>query len=379
VNAPEARERTQLRPTVFGMVVALVLVVAAALRPPVADPSVTGLVWAGLAGAVALGVIWPVINVRMIGVRAVAAPADLVVGQLATVELELTGRASGLSIGATGSGAAVIDVVSPGVIRIPLTIAHRGAYQRIRVDVGSDAPFGVLFANRTRLVDLPRQLLVGPEPVAHPAVPGELPGDLQEPMPSGHGSTGEAVRSVRPYVVGDPSHLVHWPSTARTGSLVVRELEPPSAKGLAIVVDLRPPGAVADPASAAPASSASSSTSAAPDPQAMDLAVETTAGRAAGAAASAMERGARVVLCTVEASGPVVAEVADALGVSRRLALAVSADPPAAPEGWPTLHLRADVHPAPTTGPIRSVGPAEGTVDPVTEPAVGPTAVGNPS
>ena len=233
-----------MRPTVFGMVVALVLVVAAALRPPVADPSVTGLVWAGLAGAVVLGVLWPVINVRMIGVRVVAAPTDLVVGQLATVELELTGRASGLSIGATGSGAAVIDVVSPGVIRIPLTIGHRGAYQRIRVDVGSDAPFGVLFANRTRLVDLPRQLLVGPEPVAHPAVPGELPGDLQDPMPSGHGSTGEAVRSVRPYVVGDPAHLVHWPSTARTGSLVVRELEPPAAKGLAIVVDLRAPGSV---------------------------------------------------------------------------------------------------------------------------------------
>ncbi len=137
-------------------------------------------------------------------------------------------------------------------------------------------------------------------------------------MPSGAGNTGEAVRSVRPYVTGDPAHLVHWPSTARTGALVVRELEPPAARGLAIVVDLSVPDATG--AAAA------------------DVADEAAA-RAAGAAESARARGARVVLCTVEADGPVVAEAPDDVAVQRRLALAVEGSPPAAPEGWPALRI----------------------------------------
>ena len=48
--------RTQLRPTVFGIVVVVLLIAAGLLRPSVADPSVTGLVWAGLLGAVLLAV-----------------------------------------------------------------------------------------------------------------------------------------------------------------------------------------------------------------------------------------------------------------------------------------------------------------------------------
>lgn len=308
------RERTQARPTVFGLVVTVLLVVAAVVRPPVADPSVTGLVLAGLFGALVLGIVWPLVTVRTMGLRVVAAPSDLVVGQLATLELELTGRASGLSIGATGAGAAVVDVVAPGRIRIPLTVSQRGVYRRVRIDVGSDAPFGILWATRARAIELPRQLLVGPGIQAFDAHPGELPGDLQDPLPSGAGSTGEAVRSVRPYVTGDPAHLVHWPSTARTGALVVRELEPPAARGLAIVVDLS-----VDDASLA----------------------DEAAARAAGAAESARAHGARVVLCTVEADGPVVAEAPDDVAVQRRLALAVEGSPPAAPEGWPALRIAA--------------------------------------
>ncbi len=314
------RDRTKLRPTVFGLAVAVVLLIAGVLRPSVADPSVTGLVWAGLLGALLLGIVWPMIAVRLIKVRIVAAPQDLVVGQLSSLELELSTRASGLAIGCTGSGTSVIDVVSPGVVRIPLTIATRGAYRWIRIDVGSDAPFGIMFANRTRLVALRRQLLVGPVSASERIAARELAGDLQDPSPSGHGSSGEAVRSVRPYVTGDPSHLVHWPSTARVGSLVVRELEPPATRGLAIVVDLTP--------------LASGGDTAVPDQE-----VERAASRAAGIAEAALDEGARVLLSTVEGSGPVLAEVADLLDVRRRLALAVAGAPSAAPEDWPSVRI----------------------------------------
>lgn len=308
--------RATARPTVFGVVVVVLLVVAAVVRPPVADPSVTGLVWSGLLGAVLLGIGWPLLTVRLMGIRVVAAPTDLVVGQLGTLELELTGRASGLSIGATGSGAVVVDIVAPGRIRVPFTVARRGAYQQVRIDVGSDAPFGVLLATRSRLVALPRQLLVGPVASPVDVRPAELAGDLAEPMPAGAGSTGEAVRSVRPYVTGDPSHLVHWPSTARTGSLVVRELEPPASRGMAIVVDLGAAGAGA--------------------------AADSVAARAVGAARSVREQGGRVLLSTCEWGGPVLSEAPDELAVQRRIALATGGSPPAAPDGWPTIRLAVD-------------------------------------
>jgi uncharacterized protein (DUF58 family) len=318
------RSRTSVRPTVFGVVVVALLLVAVALRPPSADPSVTGLVWAGLFGAAVLGVVWPLVTVRIIGVRVLAAPTDLVVGQLGTLQLELTGRASGLAISATGSGTSVIDVVSPGPISIPFSVGHRGAYSQIRIDISSDAPFGVLQARGTRVVEVPHLLLVGPLAQPCEVHPGELPAELMEPVPTGSGATGDVVRSVRPYVVGDPAHLVHWPTTARTGTLVVRELEPPAARGIAIVVDLGAPGVP-------PAS----------DAVLHDAAVERCAAQAAGAARAARERGARVVLCTAEATGPVVADAPDELSTQRRLALAGPGRPPSPPAGWPVLFLSA--------------------------------------
>lgn len=310
-----------LRPSVFGLAMLAVVVLAAVLRPAVADPSVAGLVWAGLLGALVLGVLWPALTVRTVGVRVLDAPTSLTTGQLATLRVRLTGRASGLSIGATGQGATVVDVVAPGEVRLPVSIVRRGAYGRIRITVGSDAPFGIVTATRTRVVDLPRQLLVGPEPLPVVVHPGELPADRAGTTPMDAGTTGESVRSVRPYTTGDPSHLVHWPSSARTGQLVVRELESPASRGLALVVDLGAPHAV--PAAGDPAG----------DP------VELAARRAAGAAAAVLATGARLVLCTAEAGGPVAGEVGDRLGVLRRLALAVPGPPAAPPDGWPVLHI----------------------------------------
>ena len=60
---------------------------------------------------------------------------------------------------------------------------------------------------------------------------------------------GESVRTVRPYVPGDPARLVHWPTSARRGELVVKEQEPPPAQGIALIVDLRgidPEGAASE-------------------------------------------------------------------------------------------------------------------------------------
>lgn len=328
----------------FGIVVALLLVAAAVLRPSVADPSVTGLVWAGLLGALVLGIAWPIVAVRTLGLRVVSAPTDLVVGELATIEIELAGRVSGLSIGATGSETVIVDVVSPGIVRIPATISARGSYSRLSIDVASDAPFGIAWAQRARLVDLPRPMLVAPPSIPAAATPRELAGVMQEPLPQGQGTSGESVRAVRPYVSGDPAHLVHWPTSARLGSLVVREMEPPATRALAVVVDLsrRTDGldrnaraGGTDGADLADGEDRSGNGTVA-DP------VEIAAARSLGLIESALGQGARVVLCTAEPTGPVAAEVPDLLGARRRLALAVEGPPAAPPEDWPVLHLVAE-------------------------------------
>lgn len=364
------RTRTVLRPTIFGIVLVAILVVALVVRLAVADPSVAGLVWSGLAAAAVLGALWPLATVRSVGMTIVRAPTDLVVGQLSSVEIELSSRASGLTLRCAGSPLLVADVISPGVTRIPLEVAARGAYRSIRVDLGSDAPFGVALAQRGRTLELPRQLLVGPASIPTRVTVGELAGEQTDALPRGVSMTGESVRSVRPYIAGDPSHLVHWPTTARVGSLVVRELEPPVATGLAIVVDLSPPlRATVDRVEAAatrpsrgprhwsePPDRSKGAGSSAPGPApgarpgvpgaaGLDLrtflAIEQAASRAAGAAEDALGQGARVVLCTAEDAGPVVDEVVDLLGIRRRLALAVDGVPPSAPQGWPILRIAA--------------------------------------
>jgi uncharacterized protein (DUF58 family) len=324
-------ERITLRPTVFGLVVALVLIVALGLRPATADPSVTGLVAAALLGVVLLGCIWPVLVVRNLGIAVHRAPRDLVVGQLGSLELELSGRAAGLSLACTGSGVTVMDVSSPGTVRLPMTIAARGVYRQIRVDVATDAPFGVVWVRRTRLVELPAELLVAPEPDPWVVPARELPGHDHVTVPVGTADRGEVVRSVRPYVVGDPAHLVHWPTTAHSGALVVRELEPPTVEGVALVLDLS--GDDLDP-----------------------VAVERMVARAAGAAGELLDRGARVLLCSHEATGPVTAEVTDQLGLRRRLARAVTGPAGSVPEGWPGHLLRPA---GPPTGGVASSGEVE--------------------
>ena len=108
--------------------------------------------------------------------------------------------------------------------------------------------------------------------------------------------TGDSVRAVRPYVPGDSARLVHWPTSARRGTLVVREHEPPVVVGVALVVDLNGP----------------------PDE------VELAASRAAGIGRATLAAGGAVWCCTSEAGGPVSARVVDQRDLGRRLARATA-------------------------------------------------------
>jgi uncharacterized protein (DUF58 family) len=124
---------------------------------------------------------------------------------------------------------------------------------------------------------------------------------------------GDTVRAVRPYVPGDAARLVHWPTSARRGTLVVRENEPPPTVGVALVVDLN--GRSED--------------------------VEEAASRAMGIGRATLAAGGAVWCCTSEADGPVSSRVADVRDLGRRLARAAAGEPPPPPPGWPVEVVRA--------------------------------------
>src|SRR5207237_182514 len=91
----------------------------------------------------------------------------------------------------------------------------------------------------------------------------------------------------------DAARLVHWPTSARRGSLVVREHEPPPAVGIALVVDLS--GTPED--------------------------AEATASRAAGIGRSTLAAGGAVWCCPHAAAGPVRARLVAARAVRPRRVL----------------------------------------------------------
>jgi uncharacterized protein (DUF58 family) len=161
------------------------------------------------------------------------------------------------------------------------------------------APLGLLGVNRSYVVSLPHPMHVGPKP--EPVQGVRLPdrGRFAE-------NEDGLVRSTRPYVAGDPLRAVHWPSTARTGVLTVREYEPPPRQVLLLIVDLGEGG----------------------------LEGEAAARRASWLGAEALRRGFGVLLATSESGGPVNAPVRSAIEISRRLAAATVGTPAPPTDGY---------------------------------------------
>jgi uncharacterized protein (DUF58 family) len=114
-----------------------------------------------------------------------------------------------------------------GIVRIgPLEveIADPFGLVRRRIPAGSTTELTVLPPVVT-LLPLPYTL--GDDPLAGAEQPNHL------------GRTGEDFYALRPYVVGDELRRVHWPSTARTGELQVRQDEQPWQGRVTVLLDVR--------------------------------------------------------------------------------------------------------------------------------------------
>ncbi len=213
--------------------------------------------------------------VRRIRVTA-SSPRDAVVGDRVPIEVELRGRCAGFEIRTLDPTGPWTRAAAPASGSVVHLADRRGLFHAVRVEVRVTAPLGILAAHRVHWIALAHAIEVAPSPLPMHWSPRPAPIDAGAHHVTLSNPTGDLVRSVRPYVSGDPPHLVHWPSTARLGELVVRELEPPAPVGTAVVVDLTDLGPL----------------------------TEQAASYAMGACRAVLGAGGELVLCTREAGGP---------------------------------------------------------------------------
>jgi uncharacterized protein (DUF58 family) len=259
----------------------------------------------------AIGIVWPIVSLARLQMSVVA-PTDATVGEAVMLRVALSGRASRVDIRALDPPGAWWSTSSPASGTLPHVAVRRGVFGSVRVQLRTSAPLGVFVRTRTLRVDLGAPISVAPRaaiasPVLHPLPDERVATGTAQFSRSG----GDTVRAVRPYAPGDPARLVHWPTSARRGEIVVREHEPPPAHGVALVVDLRGDRP------------------------------EAAASLAAGIGAATLAAGGAVWCGTSEGGAPVGEIVANARELGRRLARSGPGAPARPPEGWPVEVVRA--------------------------------------
>lgn len=232
---------------------------------------------------------WSSRVVSRVDIVVVDHPHDAIVGDPVATEILVRGSSGPVEVRMlSAANPAWYRVDPPDRGTLIAAALHRGAAGAAVFEVQSSAPLGLLGRSRRFVVDLPHPLVVGPrpEPVAGARFPDR----------GAHPAADEVVRGTRPWVPGDPLRNVHWPSVARSGELMVRELEPPPAPRVVVAVELSGGGELG----------------------------ERAASRGAWVADEALRRGCRVTLATIEGDRVVAAPVRAPLDVSRRLAAATS-------------------------------------------------------
>jgi uncharacterized protein (DUF58 family) len=259
----------------------------------------------------AIGIVWPIVALSRLGVEAFA-PTDATVGDVVELHVAITGRAARVDVRPLDPIGTWWCTAAPAEGRIPHVAGRRGVFRSVRVQLRTSAPLGVFVRTRTVRVALPAPIFVAPRPRPAPAVLQPIPDErFSSGAPLLVRGGGDSVRTVRPYAPGDAARLVHWPTSARRGEIVVREHEPPPALGVALVVDLRGPTP------------------------------EAAASIAAGIGVATLAAGGIVWCCTYEDGEAVGEPVADARALGRRLARAVPGPPPAPPDHWATEVVHA--------------------------------------
>jgi uncharacterized protein (DUF58 family) len=207
-----------------------------------------------LLGAIVGGALIPLSMVRGLHVQR-RGPPEAFVGDQVPVDLLIENRSRGtrLSVVVRDPHVAPTTAFVAGIragerlnVRTVRLAARRGVVEAAAVEVASTAPFGVAEARRT--IESSGRIVIFPRVVPLARLPF-LEGAAARPSLLGPGvqrGDGQEFLGVREYRQGDSPRNIHWPSTARRGALVVREMELERPAGLLIVVDTWADGGVED-------------------------------------------------------------------------------------------------------------------------------------
>lgn len=166
-------------------------------------------------------------------------PASATVGEQLPVDVRVTGARGPVEIMLLDPPSAPVLVDGAAHGPIIHSAQHRGVFHALRSVVRSRGWLGVCDAVRPLATLLDRPIQVLPRPRRTPDVPPLRDVAAGPDGPSGPTrGQGGLPRGVRPYSPGDARHHVHWPSSARAGSLVVTEVDTPSRPTVDVVVEL---------------------------------------------------------------------------------------------------------------------------------------------
>jgi len=193
--------------------------------------------------------LWVALRHLDVAVTRSVRPSRVHVGGPCTVEVQVRNRARRstpvlrLLDPVTGTAGADL-LLAPIPLRRTTTVAYRLPTTRrgivtvgpMHVAVGD--PFGLATA-RDRAAPAV-DVTVLPRVDEIPPLPRSVGPDPDGTAETGSlGRVGEDFAALRPYIVGDDMRRVHWPSSARTGDLLVRQHDVPWQGRVCVVLDLR--------------------------------------------------------------------------------------------------------------------------------------------
>ncbi|NYD51215.1 uncharacterized protein (DUF58 family) [Actinomadura luteofluorescens] len=258
-----------LTPLGWGTAAGSVLLYAAGWWLGYPEPAVLAV--AGLA-AVGAAALWTLPRPKLEVGREIA-PARVERGEPAVGVLHVTNRGRGVrglsAEDAAGSTPVAVDIprLRPGGGR---TVTYRLPTSR-----RGEIPVGPLrlvradplrLARRVREYGAPRVLLVRPRTVRLALLPSGRAHHLEGPTSDRSPAGTATFHALREYVIGDELRHIHWKSSARTGTLMVRQLVDASLPTTTVVLEARPGSW--------------------PEPDDFELAVDAAASVASGAASA---------------------------------------------------------------------------------------------
>ena len=208
------------------------------------------IVAAAMLALVACACGWVLLNWRSLQVSRLVSPDRLHAGSMSTVTLSLTNprmiptpvaRITDEVEGTVRADAHVPPLRRNGGTRASYRVPTQ---RRGRVEIGPmntrvTDPFGMASSVRTSAPDTSLLVLPRVDVIPPPPQPGGETAQMLDRSPNRVGASGDEFSSLRAYAIGDDLRKVHWPSSARTGDLVVRnELVPEHGHSL-VLLDVR--------------------------------------------------------------------------------------------------------------------------------------------